>query len=276
LPDFKFEIADFLKSIGVEVSSMEDPGYPDIPERDFIFVRSHQLVIELFRPHLIHPIQEHQRSLFALRAKGFRVVRIWEDQWLYKKAVICSRLTSLSGRNQKLPGRVCQVRRIDKVEAQAFLDKNHLQGYVSSKVKYGLFVPQRYYRLFAGLSHDFDLSREETLVAVMTFSNPKKFYLDDRIVDSYEMIRFGTAMNFSVVGGLNKLLNHFMKEKKSGNVMTYADADWSDGSTYQKMGFKMTEILPPISFRLNENNERERSENGDIYNSGSLKLILEF
>lgn len=255
---------------------MEDSGYADILTTDFIFVRSHQLIIELFRPHLVHPIEEHQTSLFALRAKGLRVVRIWEDQWFYKKAIVCSRLTSLFGLNQKLPGRVCQVRRIDKAEAQAFLDKNHLQGYVGSKLKYGLFVPQRYYRLFDGLSHDFDLSREETLVAAMTFSNPKKFYLDDRIVDSYEMIRFGTLMNFSVVGGLNKLLNHFIKEKKEGNVMTYADADWSDGSTYQKMGFKLTEIIPPIPFRLNENNERERSENGEIFNSGSLKLILEF
>lgn len=276
LPGFATEIADFLTSSGIGFLSPGEAGYPVTLNNDSFFLSSHGLVICLFRPQQVLNPQQHQDELSILRGKGFKVVRIWEDQWREKRAIVCSRLASLCGLNQKLPARVCLVRRVGKAEAQAFLEKNHLQGYVSSKLKYGLFVPQRYYRLFSGLAHDFDLDKEEILVAVMTFSNPKKFYIGETTVNSYEMIRFGTLMNFSVVGGLNKLLKHVIREKKEGNVMTYADADWSDGSVYQKMGFEMKGLIPPMSFRLNEKNERERSENGEIYNSGSLKLILEF
>lgn len=119
-------------------------------------------------------------------------------------------------------------------------------------------------------------NRKELLVAVMTFAGGKKYYFGNEIVNSFEMVRFATLVKLNVIGGFTKMLRFFVNEKNPGNIMTYVDADWSDGQNFTKMGFEFIEKTPPVYYKLRKNHERiqvMKTEDYDVYNSGSLKFI---
>ena len=202
------------------------------------------------------------------------MILVWFDQWQNYPEIVMSRLVSALGLNSKLPARVCKVRRIDQTLAIDFLNKNHLQQSSGAKIKLGLFLPKVYFRLLEDVSN---LPDAELLVAVMTFSGSKKFYLEDNIVQSYELIRFSNLVGLNVVGGFSKMLKYFVNEKKPGNIMTYVDADWSDGTNFVKLGFELKEKMSPIFFKLDEYNKRVKIDDqmgADVVNSGSYKYIM--
>lgn len=202
------------------------------------------------------------------------VIKIWYDQWQNYPQIVLSRLKSLLGLNAKLPARVCKVRRIDQPVAIEFLNNNHLQQAVSSKIKYGMFLPKAYFRL---LNEQIVPENEELLVAVMTFSGPKKYYENQHIIQSYELIRFANLLDLNVVGGFSKMLRNFIREKTPGNIMTYVDADWSDGHNFGRLNFNLIEKTDSIFFRLDEANKRvitRSRREAEVVNSGSYKYIL--
>lgn len=201
-------------------------------------------------------------------------INIWKDQWLKHPEIVISRLSSVLGLNQKLPARVCKVRRINQHVAKDFLNQNHLQQSIGAKLKYGLYLPKRHFRLLKG---NFTPESEELLLAVMTFSGAKKYYLEDEIVQSFELIRFANLNGYNVVGGFSKMIRYFIKEKTPGNIMTYIDADWSDGENFSKLGFDLVEKTSPLYFDLDENLNRIKIKdiaNAEVVNSGSYKYIL--
>ena len=201
-------------------------------------------------------------------------INVWKDQWLKHPEIVISRLSSVLGLNQKLPARVCSVRRINQHIAEDFLNQNHLQQSIGAKLKYGLYLPNAYFRL---LPAAFKPDSDELLLAVMTFSGAKKYYLDEEIVQSYELIRFANLNGFNIVGGFSKMLKYFVKEKTPGNIMTYIDADWSDGQNFSKLGFELVEKTAPLYFGLDENLNRTKVKDkneAEAMNSGSYKYIL--
>jgi hypothetical protein len=160
-----------------------------------------------------------------------------------------------------------------------FLINNHLQSKVNAKFKYGLFLPSRYFRVIQNEKVMQEILNKETfLVAIASFSNAKKIIREGQEYRSYELIRFANYKGFTVVGGLNKLLKMFTDEHAPDDIMTYADADWSDGSNYEKIGFKRIELTPPLTFELDSETflrklGQENSKN-KIYNSGNWKFLM--
>jgi hypothetical protein len=55
-----------------------------------------------------------------------------------------------------------------------------------------------------------------------------------------------------VVGGLDKLINHFSKNYKSDDLVTMIDLEWSEGKSYLNLGFEEVMRTPPILFAVNE------------------------
>jgi hypothetical protein len=187
------------------------------------------------------------------------------------------------GKSVRLPGRVTQVRRIDKPTADAFLTEHHLQGSPKAKFKYGLFLPKKYYRLVKNKLL-IDEKSEEVLVAVATFSAPRTYYRDNSESRSIELIHFTNHSAFTIIGGLNKLLKFLEKEQKPDDIMTYVDADWSDGKAFEKLGFERIEKTEPITFFIDKKTYRRHrrlpeNDSPDDYvkicNSGSWKMIRE-
>lgn len=220
--------------------------------------------------------QDEINVLFSGREMGEKYVIIWEDYWIRNESIVKSRLNAMLGFSQKIAARLTQVRRIHQESAVQFLEKNHLNGSVTSKTRYGLFLPKRYFRI---LGEDFNADRgqDELLVAVATFSAARVFPREDGPFRSFEMLRFASLLHTNVTGGLDKLLSAFAREKNPDDTMTYADREWSDGAGYLKLGFERISETPPMPFYLSTNemirSSRQNPAHILIYNAGSIKFV---
>ncbi|WP_157607675.1 hypothetical protein [Runella limosa] len=226
----------------------------------------------------------------ALAAEGIKVIHLWEDVWYSKKAVVQSRLRAAFGISQRIPARLTKVRRIDKPTLERFMDAHHLQVSTNAKFKYGLFLPKNYQRILKDDSPATPFLTQqmtiqgEALVAVASFSGGKNILRERETFRSFELIRFANHLDCTVVGGLDKLLKAFVTELQPDDIMTYADRDWSDGRSYERLGFERMGATPPHTFWVNPNTwERHYAERllpNDIgldwikvYNSGNWKFL---
>jgi len=228
-----------------------------------------------------------------MASQGIKIIHLWEDVWFTKKEVVQSRLRAAFGETQRIPARLTKVRRIDKPTLNAFIEKNHLQVATTAKYKYGLFLPKQYERIIKAnlpstslLINSFSHSKE-VLVAVASFSGGKNILRDGQTYRSFELIRFANLLDCTVVGGLDKLLKTFTKEVHPDDMMTYADRDWSDGRSYERLGFDRLGSTSPQTFFVNPNSmERhytERLEESEIpsdwitiSNAGNWKFLKKF
>jgi hypothetical protein len=230
-----------------------------------------------------------------MAVKGIKIIHLWEDVWFTKKETVQSRLRAALGETQRIPARLTKVRRIDKPTLDEFIRKNHLQISTTAKYKYGLFLPKQYERIIntnipftysvstAALIQSF-VSSEEVLVAVASFSGGKNILRNQQTYRSFELIRFANLLNFTVVGGLDKLLKAFAKEIHPDDIMTYADRDWSDGRSYERLDFERLGSTSPQAFFVNpstmERHYAGRLEDSKIpsdwikiFNAGSWKFL---
>ncbi|MCE7039156.1 hypothetical protein [Dyadobacter sp. CY312] len=220
----------------------------------------------------------HFEKLTQLRALGRKAILLWQDQWERAPQIVISRIHAILGKSVRIPGRVTHVSRIDKKTTDEFLSRNHLQGNVSSKYRYGLYLPARYFRL---LPTGFELGYPETdlLVAVATFSHVRIFEKNSKPFRSFELIRFANLGDTTVVGGLNKLLSAFERDFKPDDIMTYADLEWSDGASYRKLGFEAISDKPPMSFWVDEGSHSRYTtydpakDLTEVTNAGSRKFV---
>ncbi len=242
----------------------------EIEENDFLsFVFKEKKII------IYYFLEKSDAKSLPNHKLGYTKINIWEDFWLNSKDIVMSRVNSLFGLNHRIPARVCRIKRIEKKEAEIFLNQNHLQKFVKAKLKYGLFLPIKYFRL---LPDSFEkICENERLIGVMTFSNPKNYYFENNTIASFELVRFATLINFNIQGAFTKFLKHFIQDKNPGNIMTYIDKDWSDGLNFHKFGFEILSETQALFYELDENGERKLSvEKNDwkVKNSGSFKFIL--
>lgn len=241
-------------------------------------------------PKIILGLQPDESEGFIVKTQKSeeeKLVVLWEDLWCSKQKIVQSRLKALLGISERIPARLSQVRRLDRPTTLHFLQKNHLQDAVISKYKYGLYLPQKHFRVLENPP-----KTQELLVAVATFARPRVFERAGEPHRSYELVRFANLLNTTVVGGLDKLLSHFAKEHQPDDLMTYADLEWSSGHSYQNLGFRPQGDTPPQEFWVDpvtmERYSPNRLPNGitgenarehgfvKIKNAGSRKFVKNF
>jgi hypothetical protein len=176
----------------------------------------------------IHFLPISQNASFQ-NVLGSNEIVLWEDIWHHRQEQVKARIGSLIGTNKTISARETLVRRIDKPEMDVFLDLNHLMDVVSAKHKYGL--------IYKGVT-----------VAIASFSAAKTFYRNEEPFRSVELVRFASIQGVNVVGGLGKILEHFVQEHQPDDIMTYTDREWSTGEVYEKLGFEKVEQTPPLIF----------------------------
>ena len=83
-------------------------------------------------------------------------------------------------------------------------------------------------------NYEFDDKELEELMAVMTFglSRFNNNY-------EYEMYRFCSKLDTTVVGGAAKLLKYFKDKYAPNSICSYAARSWSRGDLYDKLGFSL-------------------------------------
>lgn len=175
------------------------------------------------------------QQLLSLQAiyqqKGQLLVHLWEDIWVNKREQVLSRIHSFCGLNKTLHGRKAKIMAIEADLAKSFLNQHHLQGYIKTKHTLGLMF-----------------GNELKAVACFAASRPMKSRGEHYL--SAELVRFATQSGFTIVGGLSKLINHFLQQVNVNDLMTYADRDWSLGQGYDKLGFQFSGITKPVIFYI--------------------------
>lgn len=222
------------------------------------------------------------------QSTGIKYICLWQDLWYTKQALLKARISSILGFFTRLHARHCVVSRIDKPLMDAFLHTHHLQGSTQAKLKYGLFLKKQYIPKYLGENFPTD---ENALIAVASFSGARTMKWGDRQdFRSYELLRFASLQGYVVVGGMDKLMKAFMQENQPDDIMSYADKDWSDGRSYQVLGFEQVLDFETITYYWVNSKTYERYPENRILqqysveelksqgwirigNSGSLKYI---
>lgn len=222
----------------------------------------------------------HSNKTNKCLEKNIHLIHIWEDDWYNKKEIILSRILNILGKSERIYARNCIIKEIDSKTYKKFLENNHLQGNVSSKIKIGLFY-------------------NNDMVSVMSFGSFRLHMGKKHIDNHYELLRFCNKLNLTVIGGASKLLNYFINKYNPTEIISYADRCWSIGNLYTKLGFKNTGISKPNFFYVKNNirynrfsyrksilvkngedpnltGEKIMMKNGfyKIYNSGNYKFTL--
>jgi len=154
--------------------------------------------------------------------QGIQLIHIWEDDWIYKQEIVKSVILNKLGLTKiKIGARKTTIKEIsDNKLIRYFLDKNHLQGFVGSKVKLGLFF-------------------DDELVSLMTFGKRRIAMGKKSTNDNeYELLRFCNKLNTNVIGGASKLFNYFINNYQPKEITTYADRSHSNDKLYNTLGFE--------------------------------------
>lgn len=196
--------------------------------------------------------------------KGIQLITIFEDEWHTSPEIVKSVINSKLGKGERIHARECIVKEITSKEANIFVKKYHLQGSGRSNHRYGLF-------------------HNDDLVSVMTFSNSNI----SRRLNDWEINRFCTQFDTSIIGGASKLFKKFMNDVNPESVISYADRRWSDGAVYEKMNFTLDSITPVnqwywkpndftryhrYSLRKNKDNDQNLTEYENRSNQGWLRI----
>jgi len=191
----------------------------------------------------------HLNKSELCKEKGTRLIQIFEDEWVFKKEIVKSKIANLlTITPERIFARNCTIEEIPSKMKSEFLISNHIQGDDKSLIRLGLFY-------------------KKVLVAVMTFGKPrfnKNF--------QYELIRYCTLLNHSVIGGASKLLNYFLKTYNPESIISYADKRWttSKENLYFKLGFSYSHSSDPNYFYTKNRIRESRIK----YQKHKLKTLL--
>ena len=216
---------------------------------------------------------------------GIQLIHIYEDDWLYKQDIVKSMiLNKLNKTPDKIYARKTEVKEItDNKLIRDFLEKNHIQGFVGSSIKIGLY-------------------HKDELISLMTFGKKRKnMNSKSENENEYEMLRFCNKLNTNIIGGASKLFKYFLRNYVPMEIISYADRSYSNGNLYNQLGFTFSHITEPNYYyiidrkRYNRYNFRKdvlvkEGYNSNkteheimlkrkiyrIYNSGNYKFILNF
>ena len=158
----------------------------------------------------------HLNKMKMCNAVGVRLITIFEDEWVYNKAIVLNKLTHLLHiPAPKIYARNTHASQISLVQKTSFLNQYHIQGSGRGSMSFGL-------------------THNNVLVAVMTF-----------VISEKELLLNRYATSVTVVGGFSKLLKFATEQLPKLPIVSFADLRWSEGNMYNKAGFRLDSTLPP-------------------------------
>jgi len=183
----------------------------------------------------------HLNKLNLCEKVGYRLITIFEDEFINNKEIVFSFLKNLLfvSSAQVIYARNCVIKEISVLEARKFCEENHLQGYHGSKIKLGAF-------------------HKNELVSVMTFSHGNIAKGSKNIDKVWELNRFCSKINYRVVGISSKLLKYFERNYTWDGIFSYADRRWFSGDLYNNLGFEFNNNTSPNYWYFKNNKRMHR------------------
>jgi hypothetical protein len=173
--------------------------------------------------------------------QGIRLFTVYDDEMYdpLKRRIVLNKIKNAVGlTKRKVYARKCQIVEVDSKTCSKFLEKYHIQGTIGSSYKYGLTYNNR-------------------VVAVMTFNKGRTSTGNKQVDGEWELGRYCSVFNFSVVGGASRLFKHFINEVNPDVVYSYADRRWSLGNLYDKIGFRFVKNTTPNYWYTKDFKSRE-------------------
>lgn len=226
------EIADFLIAHGVEVQ-MNDRTLINPFEIDIVCPKE-KIGIE-FNGIYWHSLKDknyHLSKTIKMEKKGYRLLHIFEDEWVLKQEIVKSILKNYFNiKITTIYARKCKIKLVSNDAAKVFFNETHLQGYIASQYHIGLYF-------------------EDELMCCMSLSKSRFTAKYD-----WEVMRFSTKLNCRVLGGFSKLFAYFETIEK-GIVVSYADRRYFTGKSYESANFKFSHTTKPSYFYVKNKMKR--------------------
>ncbi len=253
------EIANFINSLNIETDKSRNRKLLNGKEIDIV-IKSHNLCIE-HNGIYYHTERMGKNSLYHLNKTidcnniGYRLIHIFEDEWVNKKEIVKSKLKHILNVNDsiKIGARQTIIRKINKNEKITFLNENHIQGNDNSNIFFGAYY-------------------NNVLVGVATFNSKRN--MTKNILGEFELSRFATKMEYIVCGLLSKMIKVFISEYKPKHIISFADRRWtmnSENNLYIKLGFKLEKITKPTYYYFNPKISRVKRFHKFGFGKKSLK-----
>jgi hypothetical protein len=225
--EYEKEICNFLTEKNIEYQT--NVKIPNENVEIDIFIPLYNLGIEFngvyWHNELFKTKNYHLEKTIKCEKNGINLIHIFEDEWIYKREILKSIILNKVNKTDKIIyGRKCTIKEISSIESKKFLDENHIQGNVNSKVKIGLFY-------------------ENILVSVMTFSKGR-IIMGGKNTE-WELNRFCNLLNTNIIGSASKLLNFFIKNYSPEKIVSYSDIRLFNGDMYKKIGFNLISQSKP-------------------------------
>ena len=168
------------------------------------------------------PYNYHKMKTDLCEQQSISLFHIFGFDWSNKRTVIESILRNKIGKSKRVVyARKCKIIEVAASDAIAFLNQNHRQGAANSPIRLGL-----------------ELDGE--LISLMTFGKMRRTIGtgNESLEDCYELVRFCSSLNTSVVGGASKLLKHFIRVYEPKRIRSFSDRAHTSGDLYKTLGFK--------------------------------------
>lgn len=211
----QWELAEYIKCLGFEIL-YDDWSILKNYELDIV-IPNKKIAIE-YDGLYYHRDKNDIHKYDQCKKLGIRLIKIYDDE---DAQIVRSRLAAILGKSkQRIFGRKCKVVHLSNEVYSKFMETNHIQGKIGGSKKYGLVFDSK-------------------LIAAMSFGKCR--YNKDY---GWELLRYASALDTTVVGGASKLFSHFVNENNPDSIVSYCDVRWGTGDMYEKLGFKFLHKTP--------------------------------
>ena len=155
----------------------------------------------------------HKNKSNLAWCNGYNVIHVfdWDD---------IDKVVQLLRERETVYARKCEVRLVNEVDANKYLDTYHLQGTCrGQKFRLGLYYDNK-------------------LVSLMTFGK-SRFNKNCE----YELLRY--CSHYCVIGGAERLFKYFISNYKPNSIVSYCDTSKFSGKVYDILGFKYVKTNSP-------------------------------
>lgn len=225
------DICNFIQSLDSSIKIIKHDRHIIYPRELDIYLPEYRIAFEC-NPTATHnssisdpwngdpkPYNYHMMKTNMCEKAGIFLFHIFGPEWTHKSDIIKSMIRNfLSKNSDKIYARNTVVMEVPNKDCKKFLDENHRQGYTNSAIRLGLY-------------------QEDELVSLMTF-NKKRYTIGPELSDnSYELVRFCSKLDTSVVGGADKLFKYFTRNYNPDSIISFSDRAHTRGNLYEKLGF---------------------------------------